>query len=139
MLNRWLKQLRRDSRAELDEAALVLPVLLLVTFGLVNLAMLGYAGMAANNAANYGARVASVAQSNQAAQAYSAASAMLNGVTTGTYSVAVQGGGAPGSLVRVQVTYSVPNWFGPFAAMFGIATPPEFRGTARADFRKEGW
>jgi Flp pilus assembly protein TadG len=139
MIWQTLQAFVRDRRAELDEAALVMPVLLLVTFGLVNLAMLGYAGMAANNAANYGARVASVAQSNQAGQAYAAASAKLNGITAGTYSVAVLGGGAPGSLVRVQVTYSVPNWFRPFAAIFGASSPAQLGGTARSDFRQEGW
>ncbi len=129
----------RDRRAELDEFALVLPVLLLVTFGLVNLSMLGYAAIAANNAANYGARAASVAQSNQAALAQSAANSMLNGVTVGAYTVNVLGGGSPGSIVRVQVTYRVPNWFQPFALLVGVNTPGEFANTVYSDFRQEGW
>jgi len=129
----------RDKRAELDEAAIVLPVLLLVTFGLINLSMLGYAAMAANNAANYGARMASVAQTNQAGMAQSSADSMLNGITVGTYTVSVLGGGSPGSIVRVHVQYTVPNYFQGLAGMFGVSTPTNFVGTARADFRQEGW
>ena len=138
-LSKKIRQFFRDQRAELDEFALVLPALLLVTFGLVNLSMLGYAAMAANNAANYGARTASVAQSNQAALAQSAANSMLNGVTVGTYNVNVLGGGAPGSIVRVQVTYRVPNWFQPFAILIGVSTPNEFTNAVYSDFRQEGW
>ncbi len=134
-----IRRFFHDRRAELDEAAVVLPVLLLITFGLINLAMVGYAGMAANNAANYGARVASVAQANQAAMAQSAANSMLDGVTVGTYSVAVLGGGAPGDILRVQVQYNVPNLFSGFASLFGVETPEDFTGAARSDFRQEGW
>ena len=129
----------RDCRAELDEAALVMPLLLLITFGLINLAMVGYAGMAANNAANYGARVASVSQFNQPAMAQSAANSMLDGVTVGTYSVAVLGGGSSGSMVRVQVSFSVPNYFQAIAGLLGIDVPSEFTGSAESDFRQEGW
>ncbi len=139
MIQRTFRRFIHDRRAELDEFALVLPVLLLVTFGLINLAMLGYAGMAANNAANYGARMASVAQYNQAGMAQSYANSMLNGVTVGTYSVTVLGGGSPGSIVRVQVQYTVPNYFQSLASMFGMPTPANFTGTARSDFRQEGW
>jgi len=134
-----LKGFFKDIRAELDEAAFVLPVLLLVTFGLVNLSMLGYAAMAANNAANFGARMASVAQNNQFGVAQSAANSMLNGITVGDYVVSVQGGGVPGSIVRVQVQYSVPNYFQGLASMFGVSSPGSFIGTSRADFRQEGW
>jgi len=138
-LRKKLRLFLSDRRAELDEFALVLPVLLLVTFGLINLSMLGYAAMAANNAANYGARTASVAQSNQAALAQSAANSVLNGVTVGTYNVNVLGGGSPGSIIRVQVTYRVPNWFQPFASLIGVSTPDEFTNTVYSDFRQEGW
>ncbi len=61
-----MRKILKDTRAEIEEAVFVLPVLLLVTFGLINLAMVGFAGLSAANAANYGARMASVAQANQA-------------------------------------------------------------------------
>ena len=61
----WLRKFWRDHRAEMDEAAFVIPVLLLVTFGLINFGMLGYASVSASNAANYGARMGSVAQAKK--------------------------------------------------------------------------
>lgn len=126
-------------RAELDEAALALPILLLVSIGLVNLAMLGFAAMNAANAANYAARIGSVAQANPAGVAAAAAHARLAAVRIGTYSVSVSGGGLPGSVIDVAVSYRVPNYFGTLSAILGVAAPNEFSGSARARFRQEGW
>ncbi|WP_416201778.1 TadE/TadG family type IV pilus assembly protein, partial [Thermanaerothrix sp.] len=57
-------------RAELDEAALALPVLLLISLALINLGLLGFAAVNAGNAAEYGARMGSVALADQAGAAY---------------------------------------------------------------------
>ncbi len=46
----WIRKFIRDRRAELDEAVFVIPVLLLVTFGLINFGILGYASVSASNA-----------------------------------------------------------------------------------------
>jgi uncharacterized Tic20 family protein len=43
------------------EAVITFPILVLLTFSMINLVMAGFAAMAANNAANYGARIGSVA------------------------------------------------------------------------------
>ncbi len=129
----------RSCRAELDEAALALPVLLLVSLALVNLALLGVAAANAANAAEYGARLGSVALSNPAGAAYAAAQSKVNAVGVGTYAVSVSGGGRPGARIEVAVAYRVPNWFGALARLFGVSTPAEFGGTARAYFRQEGW
>jgi len=126
-------------RAELDEAAFALPVLLLVSLALVNLALLGFAATNAANAAEYGARMGSIAQAGQAGAALAAAQAKVSAVSVGSYSVSVSGGGAPGSRIEVRVTYRVPNWFGGLARLFGVSTPGQFQGTARAYFRQEGW
>lgn len=134
-----MRKFLHDIRAELDEAVFVLPVLLLVTFGLVNLSMVGFASLSASNAANYGARMASVAQANQAGTAVGAANSMLTAAPVGAYTVSVAGGGTPGSLVRVQVQYSVPNYFAGLTGLFGISTPANWSGTVRSDFRQEGW
>ena len=128
-----------DRRAEMDEAVFVIPVLLLVTFGLINFSILGYASVSASNAANYGARMGSVAQANPNGVALSSANKMLNGTTVGSYSVSVSGGGAPGSLIQVNVKYQVPNYIANLARLFGVNTPGAFSGTAMADFRQEGW
>ncbi|MDT8898267.1 hypothetical protein QYE77_08305 [Thermanaerothrix sp. 4228-RoL] len=125
--------------AELDEAALALPVLLLVSLALVNLALLGFAAVNAGNAAEYGARMGSVALANQPGEAYSAALTKVNAVRVGSYTVSVSGGGRPGARIEVAVTYRVPNYFGGLASLFGVSTPSQFQGTARAYFRQEGW
>jgi len=108
-----------SKRAELDEAAFALPVLLLVSLALVNLALLGFTAVNASNAAEYGARMGSVAQSSQASAAAQHASAKVSAVPVGSYSVSVSGGGAPGSRIEVRVTYRVPNYFGGLARLFG--------------------
>jgi len=128
-----------SKRAELDEAAFALPVLLLVSLALVNMAFLGFAAVNASNAAEYGARMGSVAITNPSGTAASAALAKANAVRVGNYTVSVRGGGSPGSRIEVAVTYSVPNYFSGLASLFGVGTPPQFQGTARAYFRQEGW
>ncbi len=123
------------------EFALVAPLLILVTLALVNLAMLGMAGVSANDAANYGARVGSVAQSNAAGYARSAALSKLSAAPgIGTYTVQVQTvGNSRGGLMRVAVTYTVPNYFHGVAAMLGANMDPTFKKTAVSYFRREGW
>ncbi|MEJ5315273.1 MAG: hypothetical protein WHS45_12930 [Anaerolinea sp.] len=129
-----------SKRAELDEAAFALPVVLLVSIGLVNLALLGFAAVNAANAANYGARMGSVAQSAPVQVAASAAQGKLAAVKVGSYTVSVSGGGQPGSLITVTVTYRVPNYYAPLASLFsGMREKSTFQGTARAYFRQEGW
>jgi len=58
---------------EFAEAAIVLPLVMLLTMALVNLTMAGFASVNANNAANYGARLGSVTQRGAGAAAYQAA------------------------------------------------------------------
>ena len=134
-----MRKLLRDRRGELDEAALVLPVLLLISLALVNMAMLGFAAVNAGNAANYGARMGSVAQSNPAGVAIASANQMLAAAPVGTYAVSVSGSGLPGDMMTVQVRYTVPNYFGGLAGFFGVGTPANFTHTATAYFRQEGW
>ena len=139
-MRRWIQRLG-SRRAELDEAAFALPVLLLVSLGLVNLALLGFAAVNAANAAEYGARVGAVAQTNQASAAMAAANNKLSGVRVGTYTVTVTGNGTPGSRIEVRVQYRVPNYFGGLSSLFLAAPRPSstFTGTAKATFRQEGW
>jgi len=136
---RSIKQFLLDRRAEMDEAVFVYPVLLLLSFGLVNLAMVGFAGVNAANAANLGARMGPVAQSNPTGVATASANQMIAAAPVGTYSVAVQGGGSPGQSIRVLVSYSVPNYFSGMASLFGVQLPASFEGTATSVFRQEGW
>ncbi len=123
----------------LVEAAITFPVMLLILFGLITIGMIGFAAVNANNAANYGARMGSVSQSAQASVASNSALSMLSAATVGTYSVGVSGGGSPGDLMIVQVTYSVPNYFQGLTALFGVSSPDKFTGDAFSYFRQEGW
>jgi uncharacterized membrane protein len=134
----WIRRIL-SRRAELDEAALVLPVLLLVSIGLINLAILGFAAVSANNAANYGARMGSVSLYDPQGTAYVYANRALAATRVGQYSVSVVGGGRPGDLIMVRVTYRVPNYFGGLARLLGVNTPTQFTGSATAYFRQEGW
>ncbi len=136
---RCLFPLHRDQRAELDEAALVLPVLLLISLALINMALLGFAAVNAGNAANYGARMGSVAQINPAGVAVASANQMLAAAPVGTYDVTVAGSGLPGDMMTVRVRYSVPNYFGGLAGLFGVSIPGDFSSTAISYFRQEGW
>jgi len=135
MINRFL----RDKQGDLVEAAMTLPLMLLVTLGLVNLALAGIAGLHANNAANYGARRGSVAQQSPAAQAANAAWEKLAAVHIGEYGVSTSAPGGRGGTVQVVVTYRVPNYFANLAAFFGGGTSPYIDGQSVSTFRQEGW
>jgi hypothetical protein len=129
----------RDRRGEMDEAAFVFPILLLISLALINLAMLGFASVTAGNAANFGARMGSVAQQNAASIAYSNAASKTAAAPFGNYAVSVAGSGRPGTRVLVQVSYRVPNFFARLAGFFGVSMEAEFSGNAEAYFRQEGW
>jgi hypothetical protein len=103
------------------------------------MALLGFAAVNAGNAANYGARMGSVAQSNPAGVAIASANQMLAAAPVGTYAVSVSGSGLPGDMMTVQVRYTVPNYFGGLAGFFGVGTPANFTHTATSYFRQEGW
>lgn len=135
----FLRLLRARRGGSLAEFALVAAPLLLVSLGLINLAAFGVAGANANNAANYGARMGAVAQENQTAYATNATWEKLSAAPIGTYEVSVSAPGAPGGLVAVQVTYTVPNFIGGLTSFFGVGMPDVFQRTAISYFRQEGW
>ncbi|HFC08253.1 MAG TPA: pilus assembly protein [Chloroflexi bacterium] len=134
-----MRQWLADRRGELVEAAFVYPLLILLTVGLFNLSMLGFASMMATNAAHYGARMGSVAQRNAAGVAAAAARQRIAVAPVGDYSVSVQASNARGGRVTVNVAYKVPNFFSGLTALFGVHTPPQFTGVSTATFRHEGW
>jgi hypothetical protein len=128
-----------DRRGEMDEAAFVFPILLLISLALINLAMLGFASITAGNAANFGARMGSVAQSNASSIAYQMAASRTEAAPFGSYQVSVSGSGQPGTRVLVRVAFQVPNFFARLAGFFGVPMSPEFSGSSEATFRQEGW
>ena len=136
---RLRERLLHSHRGEMDEAAIVFPVLLLISVGLINMALFGVAAVNAGNAANYGARMGAVAQANPGGVAYSYANQATQAAPVGAYDITVSGGGAPGSIVNVSVGYRIPNFFAALGGFFGVSMPAEFSGTATSYFRQEGW
>ena len=130
-----------DRRGKLIEDALTLPVLLLVTFGLLNVFQFGLAGVVAANAANYGARMGAVAQANSAQVAAQAAWQKLQAsrLPQGRFTVSVEASDERGSVVVVRVTYRVPNYAYRLATLFGAHLPAHLTGQAEGRFRHEGW
>ncbi len=115
----FIKKLCQDQRGDMAEAAITTPVIILLMIVILNFGMLAYTAQAAENAANYGARRGSVAQSNAAGEAVSAAAYAANQALIGEYSVqAVAPGGIAGSELGIRVTYRVPNLMAPLAGLF---------------------
>ena len=120
----------------LAEAAITLPVLLLVTLGLITLGLVAFAAVNASNAANFGARMGSTAQTDPAGTAASYAYSKINAAPVGSYGVSVSGGGSPGTLVAVTVSYEVPNYFSGLAGFFGVSASSSFNGSSVSYFRQ---
>ena len=127
-----------DPRAEMAEAAITLPVVMLIAIFMINATMAGFASVNAANAANYGARVGSVTQGGSAGAAIAGSRQTLANAAIGEYRVSAGGGGVPGSTIVVVIEWSVPNYFSGLAGYFGASTD-DFHGVAMATFRQEGW
>ncbi len=134
-----LKRFAADEDGSLMEMAVITPMMLLLTLGMLNLALFGVAGIHANNAANYAARMGSVAQNNPEGVAAAAAASKLAVVGLGTYNVSVSSAGPRGSLVRVDVTYRVPSYIGQLMTLVGAPALSTLENTTSVYFRKEGW
>jgi hypothetical protein len=130
-----------DKRAaNMAEAAISMPVVLLILVFALNVSRAGYAAMAARNAANYGARVGAVAGTNARSYAESAAKASLaqSGVS-GDFPVEVTIlGSGRGTVVMVTVGWSSPTIMAGICSLFGEGCPKEFSGEARSAWRREG-
>lgn len=122
------------------EAAITLPVIMLMTFAMINVSMAWYAAVAASNAANYGARMGSVAQVNPHGVAASAAQTRLDSTSIGDYSIRVTGGGSRGAQIKVLIDWTVPNHIvGLMTLLGGGGNTADFSGTVISTFRQEGW
>lgn len=128
----------RSMRGDIAEAAVTIPIVLLIALGLINLAFAGYAAASAQAAAHYGARMGSVAQSNPAGVAAAAAWERCHQIMIGSCRVSAWGGGQRGAPVVVQVRWQVPNFYRGIAALLGVPAG-DFHGTTTVIFRQEGW
>ncbi len=136
-------RLQRSQRGDVfAETAFTLPVVLLVTLGLIQGGLLAYAASAASQAARHGARMASVAQGGLGAavavsEAYQTARQLF---PMGAPEVELLSpGGAPGTEITVRVTVWAPNVLSPLSALFPVLPRGPLPVTASATFRQEGW
>lgn len=126
---------------EMLEAAITTPIAILVMLAIVNLGMVVYAQQAVQAAARHGARMGSVAQQCPACYASSAAqSAISNAGIVQNASVSVLApGGAAGSILKIQVSGTVPNFLAPLTGLFPGLPSDTFKVQADSTFRQEGW
>lgn len=136
-----MRFLKDNSGMELLEAAITTPIAILVMLAIVNLGMLIYAQQAVQAAARQGARMGSVAQQCPACYAVSAAKSSISGAgILQNSSVAVLApGGAAGSILKIQVSGTVPNYLAPLTSLFPGLPGQNFIVSADATFRQEGW
>lgn len=128
-----------DPRGNMVEAAITLPVTLLVFVFAVNMALAGYASVNANNAANFGARQGSVS-SDPVNTAQITAEQAVSQYQVGNYSTTIVAAGQRrGDLLGTQVHWSVPNFFAPLVNLFGAGMDTDLSGDAISYFRVEGW
>ena len=132
----------KDKRGmEMLEAAITTPIAILVMLAIVNLGMLVYAQQAVQAAARQGARMGSVAQQCPACYAINGAkSAIAQAGILENASVSVLApGGAAGSILKIQVSGSVPNYLAPLTGLFPGLPGQTFNVRADSTFRQEGW
>jgi len=124
----------RRAASGFAQAALVIPLMAILTVAMISFGGAAFVANNAANAANHGARVGSVYQQGAAEAAYSAALRSANAQSIGQYAVTVAGGGRPGATISVRVDWRFPNLLGPL-----IGLGPFFSGNTMSTFRQEGW
>lgn len=136
-----MKKLYLNPRGQaLAETALVVPLLLLLMLGLINLGLVAFAANHAKNAAQYGARLGSVAQADPGGVATQAASQQVATAPIGEYAISLlASGGQRGDPLLVRVHWRVPNYLSGLLGLFGANSATHWEGDADAVFRQEGW
>jgi len=120
------------------ELAILLPLVLVLLVGMLQLGIYVYGMSMVENAARNAARAGSVAQACPVCEAQSAAYASLNGsAVISNFTVTVLApGGVVGSTVKIRVTAHLPMLV-PGGEALGLG--PLMTVTAEATFRQEGW
>jgi len=130
---------RRGS--EFLEAAVTIPIVVLVMLAIVQFGLVVYASQMASEAARHGVRWGAVAQANQAGIAASQAGGFANtAFPVGSPQVSVLApGGVLGSDIKLRVSYEVPNFLGGLAGLFPGLPGGPFQVMGEASMRQEGW
>jgi Flp pilus assembly protein TadG len=135
-------KLIHDNRGmEMLEAAITTPIAIMVMIAIANLGMLVYAQQAVQAAARHGARMGSVAQQCPACYATSEAKAAISqaGIIEDTKVSVLSPGGRAGSILKIQVSGTVPNFMAPLTGLFPGLPKDTFKVSADSTFRQEGW
>jgi len=129
------------SGMEMLEAAITTPIAILVMLAIVNLGMVVYAQQAVQAAARHGARMGSVAQQCPACYASSAAQSAISdaGIVQNASVSVLAPGGSAGSILKIQVSGTVPNFLAPLTGLFPGLPGDTFKVQADSTFRQEGW
>ena len=136
-----MKFLKDRKALETVEAAITLPIAILVMLATINLGLVVFGQQAVQAAARHGARMGSVAQQCPACYAVREARAAIETaaiVQNGDVAILAPGGRA-GSILKIRVTGEVPNFFGGLSAIFPGLPEGPFQLKAEATFRQEGW
>ena len=136
-----MRFLNDRSGMEMLEAAITTPIAILVMLAIVNLGMVVYAQQAVQAAARHGARMGSVAQQCPACYASSAAQSAISdaGIVQNASVSVLAPGGSAGSILKIQVSGTVPNFLAPLTGLFPGLPGDTFKVQADSTFRQEGW
>jgi Flp pilus assembly protein TadG len=146
MTNSFRRFVRTETGAELLEFAVVLPILMLLTAGIFDFAVLFQRYEVVTNAAREGARMGvlpgySTADIQSRVQSYLINAGLTDTAPTPTVAYATAPFGAGGlSMTTVSVTVQYPHkyiFLGPVAAMLGGTPEADTMLAARATMRQE--
>jgi len=135
-INMFLR--KRENGSNTIELAILLPLVLVLLIGMLQLGIYMYGMSMVENAARNGARAGSVAQACPVCEAQSSAHASLTGsAVISNFSIAILApGGVVGSTLKIRVTAHIPMLV-PGGEALGLG--PLMTVTAEATFRQEGW
>ena len=120
-MSRWtVRNARRDRGAAAVEFALLLPVLLLLVFGLIDFGRALNAQITLTQAAREGARLAALGQSNVASRTQAAATG-LSPVSVNVTACPAGAGQGVNAVVKTSYSFSFVTPISAIAGMFGSA------------------
>ena len=137
-----MRRFLRDRRAaEMMEFALIVPIVLAIVVGMLQMAVVGYASQMAKEAARHGARTGSVAQDDPAGRAYVAAynHAASSFPISEPQVLVLAPGGVTGTELRIRVAFVVPNYFSAVGRLLPGLPHEPFVVFGEATARQEGW
>ncbi len=137
-----MKFLKDRKAIETVEAAITLPIAILVMLATINLGLVVFGQQAVQAAARHGARMGSVAQQCAACYAVREARGAIETaaiVQNGDVTILAPGGRGRQHILKIRVTGQVPNFFGGLGAIFPGLPEGPFQLKAEATFRQEGW